>query len=84
MIEIHDLKKIRTFYPSQWEGRTAIGEAVYIRYRHGELSASVHDCKEASLTLFSEAVGKKHAFDMDTEEMKTRLAGVCRFVDDAA
>ena len=80
MTEIHDLKKIQTFYPSQWEGRTAAGEAVCIRYKHGELSASVHDGKESPLILFSEPVGEKHGFDMDTEEMKRYLAEVCRFV----
>jgi hypothetical protein len=81
MIEIHDLKKIRTFYPSQWEGRTATGETVYIRYKHGELSASLHDANEASLILFCEPVGEKHGFDMDTKEMKTHLTEVCCFLD---
>jgi hypothetical protein len=84
MIEIQDLKKLSTFYPSQWEAHTATGELVYIRYKHGELSAGIDQGDGQSPTLFCESVGEKHGFDMDTEEMKAHLAGVCRFVDGSA
>jgi hypothetical protein len=81
VIEIHGLKKIRTFYPSQWEGRADTGDIVCIRYRHGELLAWIHEENNPSLTLFCEAIGERHGFEMDTEEMKAHLVEVCRFVD---
>jgi hypothetical protein len=81
VIEIHDLKKLRTFYPSQWEGRVTTGEAVCIHYKHGELSASVHGDNRLSSVLYCEPVGEKHGFEMDTEEMKAHLAEVCHFLD---
>jgi hypothetical protein len=84
MFEIQDLKKIPTLYPSQWEGRMDTGDIVCIRYRHGELLAWIHTENEPSLTLFCEAIGERDGFDMDTEEMKAHVAGVCRFVDGSA
>ena len=84
MIEIQNLKKISTFYPSQWEARTVTGELVYIRYKHGELSVRIDQSDRQSPTLFCESIGEKHGFDMDTEEMKAHVAHVCRFVDGSA
>lgn len=40
--------------PSQWEGRTAAGEHVYIRYRGGRLSLGIGPTED-------DAVGSDHA-----------------------
>ena len=81
MIEVHKLHKLRTFYPSQWEGRTPEGEIIHIRYRHGELTAWIDDQNDQRRVIFMGQTGDRHGFDMETETMKSLLSSVCRFLD---
>lgn len=41
MIEIRSIVKTCSACPAQWEGQTADGRAVYVRYRWGHLAISV-------------------------------------------
>ena len=41
MIHVHSLEQTGNFCPSQWEGRDDEGRQVYIRYRHGRLTAQL-------------------------------------------
>ncbi len=49
-VKITELQQICRECPSQWEGKTEHGWAIYIRYRHGELqcgvASSLHDAIE--------------------------------------
>jgi hypothetical protein len=82
MIEVTTLKKLSTFYPSQWEGSTSEGGTVRIRYKHGELTVWLQpDDGGPEMIPFSREVGEKHDFVMDTAEMKVCLANSFRFVD---
>ncbi len=64
-MEVKELRDLGGACPTQWEGRTLDGRAVYIRYRFGQLTVDVD-----GETLYSEGVG---ADEMDgvmtTEEM---------------
>lgn len=64
--------------PSQWEGESAEGAAVYIRYRHGHLSVRVGPS-------IDEAIDRGGVFDwesddemdgwMDEDELRSHLPG---------
>ena len=55
--------------PSQWEGRTADGRRVYIRYRYGRLNAEV-----GSEEVFGYRVGGALDGTMSDEAMRDHLA----------
>lgn len=60
--------------PAQWEGATADGLYVYIRYRWGRLSAEV-----GNETVFSRLIGDHLAGYMEEHEVQKHLAGVLDF-----
>jgi hypothetical protein len=63
-IEIVRLEQTCTACPSQWEGATAHGQAVYVRYRWGYLSVRI-DGNE----VYGAQVGDGYDGTMTTEEL---------------
>ena len=69
--------------PSQWEGRTADGRHVYIRFRWGELTAGISDSLDEAIGHDVYAENLSDAFDgtMSTEEMQRNLRDVFEFTE---
>lgn len=83
------LKKTSLACPSQWEGTLADGRVVYVRYRHGALSAGVgNDIDEAvrngmsDQALHADYVGDGLDGFMDFDELKVHLHGLLEFPTD--
>ncbi len=54
-VKITELQQTCRAYPSQWEGKTEHGWAVYIRYRNGELQCGVASSLDDAIE-FSESI----------------------------
>lgn len=69
--------------PSQWEGRTATGDHVYIRYRWGTLQVGLADDREAAVRERIDVGFFGDALDgyLDEDEMRTALAFMLRFAE---
>ena len=82
-MKVRCLKMISDERPSQWEGWVGESEAIYIRYRHGELevylSASSGDPLGNGRPFLERRVGNKYDGKMTTDEMKATLADICDF-----
>jgi hypothetical protein len=83
------LTKTCTACPSQWEGVLEDGRAVYVRYRHGELSVGVGDGIDEAVrngstdeALYADYVGDGLDGFMDFEELKVHLYGLLEFPAD--
>lgn len=68
--------------PSQWEGETVDGQAVYVRYRHGMLSwcvaASLDEAIEGNGAGGWQTVGGPWDGTMSTHEMLVRTGSEVR------
>lgn len=83
------LRKTSLACPSQWEGTLEDGRVVYVRYRHGALSAGVgNDIDEAvrngmsDQALHADYVGDGLDGFMDFDELKVHLHGLLEFPTD--
>lgn len=80
MIRLVNLEQTCVACPSQWEGSTIDGRSVYIRFRHGHLTAgvgpTVDDACRAFVNLASLRVGDEYDGVMSTDQMLARLAHV--------
>jgi hypothetical protein len=72
--------------PSQWEGRTADGRFVYIRYRWGLLTAGIGATRVEAIEdeFFSEHLEGGLDGAMSVAEMRHHLSPVLAFVGRAA
>jgi hypothetical protein len=73
-VRVTSISKTCHSCPAQWEGGTADGGIVYIRYRWGGLRATV-DSEE----VYYESVGDQYDGCMSFDELKRHLAGVLAF-----
>lgn len=64
-IEIKNIKRYTSYCPTQWEGVTANGEEVYIRYRWGFLRVDING-KE----VFGDQIGGEMDGVLSDEKMK--------------
>ena len=79
-MKIYGLKKTTEHSPSQWEGRTADGRAVYIKYRSGHLQVGVgKNLEEAVRNAEAVYTTKKGGSYMST---KTMLKLIGRIVEE--
>jgi hypothetical protein len=66
--------------PSQWEGQTADGRVVYVRYRWGCLSigigASLDDAVANSGKLFERQLGKPYDGSMEIDQLREATLGI--------
>lgn len=83
------LKKTCIACPSQWEGTLEDGQAIYARYRYGELSVGVgNDINEAvrngmsDQALYADHIGDGLDGFMDFQELKGHLHELLDFPAD--
>lgn len=76
MITVTELRRTCMGCPAQWEGETATGDNIYVRYRHGTLRVDLN-----RNTVFSLDHGEGWAGVMDYDELKALLAGQFRLPD---
>lgn len=69
MIHVVKLKKTCDSCPSQWDGETDQGDAVYARYRWGGLSVTLND-----VLVFERQIGEDQ--DDDAVEAEMRAEGI--------
>lgn len=87
VIQIYDLQRTCIACPSQWEGRVNDAGSIYIRYRWGRLTAHLSmtdaDAAVAGRCVYDDDIGSRTGDRlggyMETLEMQTVLAGICRF-----
>ncbi len=90
-LELATLTRTCLACPSQWEGTLDDGRAIYVRYRHGELSVGIGgDIDDAvrngmsDQALYAADIGGDLDGFMDVEELKTRLHGLLKLPADFA
>jgi len=90
-LELATLTRTCLACPSQWEGTLDDGRAIYVRYRHGELSVGIgEDIDDAvrngmsDQALYAADIGDGVDGFMDVEELKTRLHGLLKLPVDIA
>lgn len=90
-LELATLTRTCLACPSQWEGTLDDGRAIYVRYRHGELSVGIGgDIDDAvrngmsDQALYAADIGDGLDGFMDVEELKTRLHGLLKLPADFA
>lgn len=90
-LELATLTRTCLACPSQWEGTLDDGRAVYVRYRHGELSVGIgEDIDDAvgngmsDQALYAADIGDGLDGFMDVEELKIRLHGLLKLPADFA
>jgi len=88
-LELATLTRTCLACPSQWEGVLDDGRAIYVRYRHGELSVGIGgDIDDAvrngmsDQALYAADIGDGLDGFMDVEELKTRLHGLLKLPAD--
>lgn len=77
--------------PTQWEGTLDDGRAIYVRYRHGELSVGIGgDIDDAvrngmsDQALYAADIGDGLDGFMDEEELRAHLQGLLELPSDFA
>jgi hypothetical protein len=90
-LELATLTRTSLACPSQWEGTLEDGRAIYVRYRHGELSVGIgRDIDDAvrngmsDQALYTADIGDRLDGFMNTEELTTRLHGLLKLPADIA
>jgi hypothetical protein len=90
-LELATLTRTCLACPSQWEGALDDGRAIYVRYRHGELSVGIGgDIDDAvrngmsDQALYAADIGDGLDGFMDVEELKAHLRGLLEFPADFA
>lgn len=87
MIHITELTKTCFACPAQWEGRTADGDYVYIRYRLGYLTLDIGKTLRAAVAGDGALIGMDHGGDrdgfMDEDELIELLRGRVLFTGHA-
>ena len=72
-IEVKDLIRFTSYCPTQWEGETANGEEVYIRYRWGFLRVDINGEE-----VFGVQIGDEFDGVLTDEEMKEATKGILK------
>ncbi len=79
MIRVIELRQTCPSHPAQWEGRTADGRAVYVRYRWGSLQvgvgASLSDAVN-DLATFDRKLGDDYDGVLSYPELQIATAGM--------
>lgn len=88
-LKVKALKQTSLACPSQWEGTLEDGRAIYIRYRHGELSVGLGTDITAAVRnsssdhpLFEDRLGDGLDGFMDLEELECHLHPLLEFAAD--
>ena len=85
MIVIKSLKQTCKACPSQWEGKTADGRFIYIRYRYGFLTVHVGDTPQESYIsdrVFGSSLGDRLDGILSLNELKRATLSVLQWEED--
>lgn len=74
MIKVKRISQTCGACPSQWSGKTADNEEIYIRYRWGTLSVSINN-----ELIYSEKIGDDYSGTMDFFQLQHRTEGLLDF-----
>lgn len=77
---VTELRSTSSFAPSRWEGQTASGENIHIRYRSGSITVSIGDYYPRGELIHEEELteDKSHSHLTDAE-MRDALSEVLSF-----
>jgi len=88
-VVIKELVQTAHAFPSQWQGKTDDGRAVYIRYRSGWLEVGVGDTLDEAVDasgalddavpLYREKIGGELDGEIAQSDVLDRLSGVLSF-----